>query len=181
MKKIILLFVFVIVISMALASDIYVLDLEYDHGEINVLDKNLYDGYPPDYKISEGSYSLDIFNKDNQKIKTINFKPPLTLYSDVSNNDSITGSVEELSYVKFSLAFPYSEEIKEVKITNDSKEIVIVDLSDISQKKSNVLIWVLTLLAILLIFLLVLFFMRKKDKFILNKHQEIQQWNQKRF
>ncbi|MDD5177957.1 MAG: hypothetical protein PHT54_01585 [Candidatus Nanoarchaeia archaeon] len=181
MKRIILLFVFVVLTSMTFASEIYVLDLEYDHGSINVLDKNIYDGYPPDYKISEGSYSLDIFNNDDQKIKTISFKPPLTLYSDVSNNDSIDGSVEELTYVKFSLAFPYSEEIKEVKITNDSKEIVIIDLSDISQKKSNVLIWILTLLVILLIFLLVMFFMRKKDKFILNKHQEIQQWNREKF
>ncbi|MDD5331294.1 MAG: hypothetical protein PHE43_00525 [Candidatus Nanoarchaeia archaeon] len=180
MKKLILILCLILVSGFVSASQVCVLDFDYNNGDLNLLNHQISNGFSPDYKLSEGDYSVDSYNFENQRIRRINFDIPLTIFSDVSNEDIITGSVEKLNQVKFSLIIPCPEEIKELKINKGSEELIDIKVPTTS-KKSGLLVWILVLIAIILIFLFVMFSLRKRDKFILNKHQQLQQWNQKRF
>ncbi|MDD5253779.1 MAG: hypothetical protein PHG05_01580 [Candidatus Nanoarchaeia archaeon] len=180
MKKIFYLLIIILLAGFVSSSRVYVLDMEYDKGELKLLNQFSLFGFAPDYKNSAGDYSLTFYDSNGNKIKTISLDLPLIRYSDVSTEKGTEGDVEFLDNAKFSIILPYPENAAEIKITKGPQELLKTKVSESSDKKSRFTIWILVLIIILLIFLLLTLFIRKKIKFISNQHQQLQQWNQKR-
>jgi len=88
-----ILLVLILTINIALAEDnlVYLLDLHYDNGEINLNEISLETGYNPDRKIQYGDYKLEVISFDYTTIYSFNFRAP-RIYADKS--DKITGEID---------------------------------------------------------------------------------------
>ena len=95
MKKLILLLLLILTIKIVEASKIYFLELNYDNGLLTLKDKKLLNGYYPDRNTqpNEG-YRLEVASFSNEIIYSFNFEPPLTVYTDASDeNGTLSGYV----------------------------------------------------------------------------------------
>ena len=158
MKKLILLLLLILTINIVEASKIYFLELNYDNGLLTIKDKKLLNGYYPDRNTqpNEG-YRLEVASFSNEIIYSFNFEPPLTVYTDASDeNGTLSGYVVKLKQKDFTITLPYSEDAKEINIYDKTGEILSIDVREFNRKPKiiGIIMAVIILALILTLFLL---------------------------
>jgi len=161
-----ILLVLILTINIALAEDnlVYLLDLHYDNGEINLNEISLETGYNPDRKIQYGDYKLEVISFDYTTIYSFNFRAP-RIYADKSDKikGEIDGAVIDLDEADFTLVIPYFKDGKDIKIYKENNEIFSTDISEFSIRKSpkRNFTWLFVLI-VLFVFVIIFIIKRKK-------------------
>lgn len=166
MKKIIFL-IAVLMINIVAAQEselVRVVKLNYDNGNINILEDILKIGYAPDRKIQprEG-YRLEILDINNKKVYKITFESPLKLYAETSDagTKQIIGTLEILDSTDFALILPHFDEEKEIRIYNQNGELVATKIiaAEPLLSPGQGISWILVLVFLIII---VLFLWKRK-------------------
>jgi len=133
-KLIIVLIIFIFLLSIAQAAEnkIYVLDLEYNKGNINFIDLSVKVGYAPDRKIQpEVGYKCEVISFTDEVLYSFKFEIPLVIYTPPPLEGEEPEGPIYLEEVNFILIIPYFENGKVINIydSNNTKKVSI----DISQ------------------------------------------------
>jgi hypothetical protein len=138
MNKLSIYFLIVIlflVSAYAINQQVVILKMDYDKGNISLLNKSIKYGFLPDRRYQpEYGYKVEIISFDNKILEDFRFKVPNVLYVDsTALSGELDGGKIILDKTEFALIFPYYPEMKEVKIYNSNDELI--SKSDISDKK----------------------------------------------
>ena len=108
MKKIVFVFMFLILVSFVSASKVYIFNFGYEDGLISLKDQIVKEGYYPDRKVSvsEG-YKCALVDDNLKELYSFKFELPNKLYVDGAVRGKMIGNVIVLSKTDFSFVMPY--------------------------------------------------------------------------
>ena len=153
-------------IAIAQTNKVFILNLNYDNGEISLRDKIVKVGYPPDRKIQpEVGYRIDIISRDDTMLYSFKFEIPLDVYVDATspnNSREITGGLIKLNETDFALTMPYFKDAKEINIYDkENKELLRVDVEEKVKRRNK--LWFI-ILVFIVILVLIYFILKKRKK-----------------
>lgn len=139
-------------------SQINILNLEYNSGNINLIEKTSKIGYYPDrLNQPENGDNLSIYSLDNNNLYSFKFIPPFVEFTDGFNKDKNIGKTLINSNFNFSLIIPsYANENKIIIYDENMKKVGVFDLIKKHSKKTNNFILLLivgSIIALILLFL----------------------------
>jgi hypothetical protein len=161
-KKILILII--LLSSFVSAEQVYLLNLNYDKGEITLKDKFVKNGFAPDYNLNSGDYQAEIISSDNIRLYEVRFDIPLFIYSDRSDSfGEVSGDVIKRDIFDFTLVVPYFNNGKEINIYYKNERIFNTKVSSIQKSPvRNVLIYII--LGILVLGAIFFVILKKKRK-----------------
>ncbi len=152
---------FILLLSIVIAqNEVFIVDLNYEDGELTVKEVMTKTGYYPDRKIHKGEdYTLDLVSED-EVLYSFKFEVPLRIQTDVINEDGeIEGGVIVLDKSNFALVLPYYDKAKEIKIyDNKNKEVVSKSVVPALGERTTLKY----VFGFIIIFIVLYFFFRKK-------------------
>ena len=152
-----LLVIVLLVISAAAASPkVMVLKLNYDNGNISLVNKTIKYGFGPDRRYQpDYGYRLEIISFDNNQLYEFRFKAPNEMFVDGTDaNGEISGGKIVLDNVNFALNVPYYNDMKEIRVYSPSGEIS-GSFSFEEERKVSIIKWVIIgLIAIITLILI---------------------------
>lgn len=121
------------------ANEIYVLDLNYDKGNINLIDVSVKQGYAPDRRIQpEDGYRCDVVSFSNTVLYSFKFEIPRILMTPPPLPGEEPRGPIYLDNVNFTLLIPYFENGKSINIYDPSNFLVLsVDVSQFAKLCGN--------------------------------------------
>ena len=147
---------------LAIGSKVMVMKLNYDHGNVTLLNSTIKYGFSPDrrYQPEEG-YKLKMTSFGDEKLYEFRFKMPNEIFIDgTDSNGEISGGKIVLDNINFALVVPYYDDMKEIKIYSKSDEIV-GEISFEEQRNFSIMRGVLVgLIAIITAVLLIFIFVK---------------------
>lgn len=158
MKKILLLIVLVIIPAVYSApSNINILNIEYDRGAVNVIERFPGIGYYPDRKIQpENGYLLQVISEKDDVLYEFRFSPPKTEYLDGFDGRYNLGGIEVSDFFNFSMALPSFENEKAILISGDGTESFFeIDEEKVDKKFFRIVLLTLAGLGAVLVILAV--------------------------
>ena len=155
----ILMIVLLCITVVAEQDKVYVLNLEYDNGQITIIEKTLKYGYAPD-RISEGDHALYVMDEDENILESFKFEVPLEVYTDLYADGRVEGGVELLDKTNFSLIVPYYADGDKIVIYGEESHFLASE--DINEEKSHAWIWITGI--ILLVLLAAFFIIRRRNQ-----------------
>lgn len=164
-KKMIYLFMFMLMVSFVYAEQVIIFNFNYDNGLIALKEQFIKEGYHPDRKIaSEGDYTCNLVGLQNKKIYSFNFDLPPKLFTDIVQDNRTIGGIIRLSNTDFSVIAPYSEDLDKIVCYNPRGYEILqenVKKPELSPEKTNIWFWIYLALA-LIGFAIVIYMNRKK-------------------
>ena len=175
---------------------IYVLDLNYDQGNLSLQDIGTREGYASGRVIQpDKGYRCDVLSTEGTVLESFRFDIPLRVYYDKFDPRSgeITGGVENLDSADYALTIPYFKNAKSIEFYDpDGTLRLSVDVSEFSEQttvkpsttlpaeKPSGITGCLIYLPVLLLIALVLFFGYRKleTKKIENQRREFEEWKE---
>lgn len=136
--------VFLVGITFVSATDVesrvYILNLEYDHGDLKLISVEAKIGYPPDRSVQpETGYSAEVLSFNDEILYSFRFDIPYEYFPIFPKEEG-----EEpqepiiLEGVNFTLVIPYFRDGKEIYLFNPEKErIQTVDVSQFATCNFN--------------------------------------------
>jgi hypothetical protein len=147
---------FVVLASVSAAgSRVLVMKLNYDNGNISLVNDTIKYGFSPDRRYQpEYGYKAEIVSFDGEVVYDFRFKKPNEIFVDgTDENGEISGGKIVLDEVNFALSVPYFEDMKEINFYSDSDEF----LGRVSfEEKRELLIWKWWITGLIIIVTLVL-------------------------
>jgi len=137
MSKWFILLLFIIPVVVGEADMVWVMNMNYDKGEITLLDKTLKYGFFPDRNYQpEIGYDMEMVSFEDRVIYEFTFKRPNVIHVDRSNGTNLEGGQIVLNNVDFTLIVPYYKDAKEVRIYNS--EGVEIGKEELQKKESKI-------------------------------------------
>lgn len=158
-KSIVIMIAFLSISIASAQSDILVTKLNYDKGNITLLNSTIKHGFAPDRRFQpEYGYTAEVI-ADSQVIDSFRFNIPNEIYIDASVNSTLTGGKIFLDEVNFSLVFDYQKDLDSIDIYSEKQEKV----GSLKMEKgtNNYLAYVIAISVLLAI--LTLIFLRRKQ------------------
>ena len=122
-----LVFVLILLVSvMAASSNVMILKLNYNQGNISLVNKTAKYGFTPDRRYQPiNGYRAEIISVDDESLYEFRFKVPNEIFIDgTDENGDIIGGKVVLDNVNFALNVPHYSEMKELRIySSDDEEI----------------------------------------------------------
>lgn len=109
-------------------SKIYILDLNYDKGDLSLLNIFVKPGYAPDKATQpEVGYTADVISFKGRILYSFKFEIPLEIYAVPPLETDETGGLISLDRVNFTLLVPYFENGKTINIydPNGAKKLSV--------------------------------------------------------
>lgn len=171
------------------SNKIYILDLNYDKGNFNLLDISVKQGYAPDRQIQpETGYKSEIVSFTNEVLYSFKFEIPLVIHLPPPRSDEEPGAQIYLDKVDFTLLIPYFENGESINIYDPSDVLMLsVDVSKFAEvycgntfcnsdenyyncpqaceKKKDYLLYILAIVIVLIILGFIYKLFKKKEKF----------------
>jgi len=164
MKKIVFLFMFIVLSSFVWADQVYLFNFNYDNGVIILKDQIIKEGYYPDRLIPvEEGYNCKLLGLNGRPEYSFDFELPNNIFVDSVENEILTGGVIILNETDFSFVAPYLSSVNEIECYNSKgyeilkEDLIKVSLSPDSSKN---FIWIFFVLSF--IGLLILIYVNKK-------------------
>lgn len=142
-----LLFLFLVCSFFVSASDVILVSLHYENGEISLNERYNLVGHYPDRKIQEGDHYLSVVSGKGEKLYSFRFNVPNKIYTDSSSKG---GNVIELDEVDFGLLVPYFEEAKDIKIYKGNEELLTIK----NPRAKGNYYWIILLLILVILVLI---------------------------
>lgn len=172
--KLVLMLVMLIMLagSVNAFDKIFVVDFNYNQGDIIVNDKLVKYGHYPDRKIqpTEG-HIVEIISDTDELLYSFKFEVPLKIWVDSSDENKLSGGYIILDNVDFALVMPYFDNAAEIRIyepdgSSKGKLELIADVAEVKLSQSSKFITVGSGFGLVLLLLLLLFIRKKRAKVI---------------
>lgn len=166
MKRVIWVISLILLLNIVIAVEnkVFILDLNYDNGQISINDVITKAGYAPDRKLQpEQGYKLEI-TKGNEVLYSFKFEIPLKINTDViEEKGEISGGIVILEKTNFALVVPYYKDAEHIKIyDNKDNEVVSTTVVPALGKRNSVK-WIVGF-AIIFVVLFFLLYERRRKK-----------------
>lgn len=168
MNKTICFLVMVLILAVSVSaanSRIMVLKLNYDRGNITLLNKTIKYGFFPDRRYQpDYGYRAEIISFDDNLLYEFRFKAPNVIFVDGTNEEGqLSGGKIVLDNVNFALALSYYKNMKEINIYSPKEELV-GKISFKEERKIEMIKWIITAIIGLVTLILILFIIVKNKK-----------------
>ena len=166
MKKFVIFLFVIFLVNLVNAEEdkVFILNANYNNGEVKINDVTIKNGFAPDRKIPfESNYKINIHSKEKGILYTKKIEIPLFIYVDVIVNKEIKGNLIKLNQTDFALILPYYDEAGKISILEDDKEVASYNLYPILSFKNKKFVYSLT--GILAVLTILVFLVIKKKKF----------------
>ena len=153
-------FIFSFCISECKENQIYFLNLNYNYGDIELIDVSVRQGYSPDRKIQpEDGYKCEVVSFSDKILYSFKFLPPLLIMGPPPLEGEEPTEPVYLNETDFTLLIPYFRNAKSINIYDSEKNLKLsVDVSSFSDNR-NYLKYII--IGILLLLLVIIFTRRK--------------------
>lgn len=169
MSKLILYLILVLVLIasvLGVSSKVVVLKLNYNEGNISLVNSTIKYGFSPDrrYQLDQG-YKLEVVSFENEVLHEFRFKAPNEIFVDgTDENGDISGGKIVLDNINFALSIPYYENMKEIKVYSPTNELVGVVSFEAERNISFVKWGIISMITLITIFLLIYIYMKQSKQ-----------------
>ncbi len=150
----VIVFVAIILLVNAEPEKIYVVNLNYDKGDITLIDVFVKQGYAPGREIQpEGGYRCEVISFKGEELDSFKFMPPTGWAYDYIDPETgeLKGGVKELEEVEFSLIVPYFSNGKRLDIYNpEGVKILEINISGFAEVQEEFDILPMVILALII-------------------------------
>lgn len=131
-------------------SQINILNMEYNYGNIELIEKTTKIGYYPDrIDQPDSGHNLSIYSVSDENLYSFRFVPPFVEFTDGFDEDKNIGKILIRDNFNFSLIVPsYTNEKRIVIYDNEKNEIGMFDLIEKSSKTTDNTILIVILISI---------------------------------
>jgi hypothetical protein len=142
------------------SKKVFVLELHYETGKLDLVSKRAMFGYYPDRKVIGEGYKIEILDKNNDQLYNTNFELPILEYVEYGNSTTgeIIGEVVKYDKANFSIVVPYFDSAEKVVIYNKNGFEI---LEQRVNERSKIYLWYI-LGGIILVFLIGFLLMKKR-------------------
>jgi hypothetical protein len=128
MKQFIIILLLIIAVSKtvpALPSSISILQMNYDRGDVKVIERFSSAGYYPERRIQpDSNYTIFVVSETDEVLYSARFSPPVKEYLDGSNGVKNYGGVRFSDAFNFSLIVPSFYNEREIVISEGGRKTV---------------------------------------------------------